>query len=192
MRLVDLYREMLHVTDEALVDELVRVSEFRALKAGEQLIGQGKLPSHVYFLLEGVLRGFIIDINGKDLTDCIIFRFGEPAMPDNDVTRPASITVEALTDCELVCVPIDQVQRLLHTYPSAMEIYLGLILAAASVHRELKIAIYQYTAMQRYQWFLSAYPGLIDRVSHKYIASLLNMTPVTLSKIRRAIKESGR
>ena len=46
--------------------------------------------------------------------------------------------------------------------------------------------------MQRYQWFLSAYPGLIDRVSHKYIASLLNMTPVTLSKIRRAIKESGR
>ena len=192
MRLVDLYREMLHVTDEALVDELVRISEFRALKAGEQLIGPGKLPSHVYFLLEGVRRGFIIDINGKDLTDCIIFRFGEPAMPDNDVTQPASITVEALTDCELVCVPIDQVQRLLHTYPSAMEIYLGLILAAASVHRELKIAIYQYTAMQRYQWFLSAYPGLIDRVSHKYIASLLNMTPVTLSKIRRAIKESGR
>ena len=41
MRLVDLYREMLHVTDEALVDELVRISEFRALKAGEQLIGQG-------------------------------------------------------------------------------------------------------------------------------------------------------
>ena len=64
-----------------------------------------------------------------------------------------------------------------------------LLLNSANRHRDLKIAIYQYTAMQRYQWFLREYPGLIDQIGHKYIASLLNMTPVTLSKIRKIMRE---
>ena len=45
------------------------------------------------------------------------------------------------------------------------------------------------TAMQRYQWFLEAYPGFIDKVSNKHIASFLGMTPVTLSRLRRVLRE---
>ena len=64
-----------------------------------------------------------------------------------------------------------------------------LLIQSENQHRTLKIVAYQYTAAQRYQWFLQEYPGLIDRIQHKYIASLLNMTPVTLSKVRRELKE---
>lgn len=45
------------------------------------------------------------------------------------------------------------------------------------------------SASERYRWFLSNYPGLIDRVPHRHIASFLNMTPVTLSRLRRAERE---
>lgn len=41
------------------------------------------------------------------------------------------------------------------------------------------------TAMERYRWFLDEYPGLIDRAPHRHIASFLNVTPVTLSRLRR-------
>ena len=41
------------------------------------------------------------------------------------------------------------------------------------------------SAPERYDWFLENYPGLIDRVQHRRIASFLCMTPVSLSRIRR-------
>ena len=44
----------------------------------------------------------------------------------------------------------------------------------------------QYPAAERYAWFTRSYPGLIDRVSHRYVASFLGITPVTLSRVRAA------
>ena len=41
------------------------------------------------------------------------------------------------------------------------------------------------SAPERYDWFLENYPGLIDRIQHRRIASFLCMTPVSLSRIRR-------
>lgn len=111
-------------------------------------------------------------------------------MPDNDFTQPGSITLEALTDCEVVCLPLAAVGELLERYPALAELKFHLVLFSAEVHRKLKIATYQYTAAQRYEWFLQEYPGLIDQISHKYIASLLNMTPVTLSKIRNSKRKA--
>ena len=37
--------------------------------------------------------------------------------------------------------------------------------------------MYQCTAQERYEWFLKKYPGIIDQISHKYIASFLGMNP---------------
>lgn len=110
-------------------------------------------------------------------------------MPDSDYTRPASVTMEVLEDSEVLTVPLETVQKLMDQYPRLVEVYGDLVLRSAVMHRELKIAVYQYDALQRYQWFLKTYPGLIDRIPHKYIASFLNMTPVTLSNVRKAVRE---
>lgn len=187
MKLYDFYRDVLQLKESALIEEAVKETEIKVFKRGEYLIRMGEAPMEMCFLMKGIVRGFILDMNGKDMTDCIIFRCGNPVMPDNDFTQPASITLEALTDCEILCIPISVVVHLLGKYPSLAELYQKLLLFSANLHRDLKIATYQYTAAQRYQWFLQKYPGLIDQISHKYIASLLNMTPVTLSKIRKIL-----
>lgn len=44
-------------------------------------------------------------------------------------------------------------------------------------------------AKERYNWFLREYKDLIDRVSHRHVASFLNMTPVTLSRLRKEFRE---
>lgn len=187
--LVDFYRDILHLTDETLLEQVVRYSELKSFKQGEYLIREGEVPTSIFFLLHGTIRGFLLDVNGRDITDCIVFCCGDAAMPDNDFTQPASVTMEALSDCQVVSIPIPEVLTLLAQYPAVADLYHQLLLKSANMHRSLKIAIYQYSAMQRYQWFLQQYPGLIDMVSHKYVASLLNMTPVTFSKIRKLLKE---
>ena len=192
MQLAEFFNDVLGLADRSLIDEAVKISEIKVLKPGEYLIRSGEVPAYMCFLLKGILRGFMLDLNGKDMTDCIAFRCGDAAMPDNDFTQPASITMEALTDCEILCISIPNVMRLLREYPSLNGLYQRLLLKSANLHRDLKIVSYQYTAMQRYQWFLEQYPGLIDKISHKYIASLLNMTPVTLSKMRKILREDSK
>lgn len=189
MRLSDFYQECLQIADGALAGELARFSELRAVPKGEILYKQGVVPAQVCFLLQGVVRGFILDVNGKDITDCIAFRCGEPILPDGEFTQPASVTVEALEDSQVVSIDTATVQRMLEERHELAPVYRRLLVHGTNRQRALKIVSYQYTAAQRYRWFLREYPGLIDRIQHKYIASLLNMTPVTLSKIRRALKE---
>ena len=189
MQLADFYRECFKITDESLLREVVRISRTRKVKAGETLFKQGQIPTQLCLLMQGVVRGFLLNENGKDITDCIVFRCEESVMPDGEFWRPDSICIEALEDSEIVCVDSEHVKWLLQNHPKLIKLHEKLLIQSENQHRTLRIVAYQYTAAQRYQWFLQEYPGLIDRIQHKYIASLLNMTPVTLSKVRRELKE---
>ena len=91
MRLIDFYKNVLLLTDEALIHEAVELSEIKTIKHGDYLIRQGKVPTHMCFLLNGILRGFMLDVNGKDMTDCIVCHCGDSAMPDNDFTQPGIV-----------------------------------------------------------------------------------------------------
>ena len=119
MLLIDFYRELLHTSDETLLQKVSEASQIISLKTGELAIKSGTVPTHICFLLHGVLRGVASNANGKDITDCIVFRTGSPAMPDSDFTQPASITLEALEYTELVAIPVEKVQELLAEYPDA-------------------------------------------------------------------------
>lgn len=188
MQLYDFYRNILQITEGAAIEEAIKATEIKVLHRGEYLIRAGETPTQMCFLMKGIIRGIMLDLNGKDITDCIMFRCGDPVMPDNDITQPASITLEALADSQIVCIPMATISQLLDKYPSLSDLYRRLLVLSVNLHRGLKIATYQYTAAQRYEWFLREYPGLIDQISHKYIASLLNMTPVTLSKMRNLLR----
>lgn len=190
MQLESFYRDYLQIEDEEVIQKAAAASRIREIKAGEYLFKQGDVPMQICFLIKGIMRGFLSNVNGKDITDCLCFRCGETVMPDGEFQRPASINIEALEDSQLVCIDLETVQELLENYPSLSKIHEWFLIRSANLHRALKIATYQYTATQRYQWFLKEYPGLIDRIPHRYIASLLNMTPVTLSKIRRSLKDA--
>lgn len=190
MRLDEFYRDCFDLTDEETLSVVVEASHFQTIKAGECLFKQGEIPTQLCLLVKGVMRGFLFNVNGKDITDCIVFRCGEAVMPDGTFRQPASITIEALEDSELICIDLEKVMDLLERFPALYRIHEKLLIRSGNLHRMLKIVTYQYTATQRYQWFLNEYPGLIDRISHKYIASLLNMTPVTLSKIRHSLKDA--
>lgn len=189
MQLYDFYRNILQITEDTAIEEAIKATEIRVFHRGEYILRAGDILTQVSFLQKGIVRGVMLDLNGKDITDCIMFRCGDPVVPDNDFTQPASITLEALTDCEVVSLPLATVIHMLNSYPSMMDLYHRLLSLSVNLHRGLKIATYQYTAAQRYKWFLREYPGLIDQIHHKYIASLLNMTPVTLSKIRNILKQ---
>lgn len=187
----DFYRNVFHLKDENLIQEIVNATEIRHLKKGEFVVRIGEVQNDVYFLETGIARGYFLDVNGKDVTDCFGFRCGTAAVSFGqlEVDVPSSMTIEMLEDGRFFCVPISIVIRLQKNYEEAMTLYNQLLIAAMKAHWELKRVLNSCTAVQRYQWFLDEYPGLIGKVSNKYIASFLGITPVTLSRLRRTLRE---
>lgn len=177
------------LTNEELLQKVMDAFYIRNLKKGDYLIECGKHPAELCFLMKGLLRGFFTDQQGNEITDSFIVSVGCTAMPYADFTKPSPINIMALEDSQVMVIPIQLVRELLAEHIEIAHIYNKLLLLGAAEHWEIKTALYQHTAEQRYEWFLKRYDGLINRVPHIHIASFLGITPVTLSRLRRKRKE---
>lgn len=189
MRADEFYSDVFQVSDAELIRQLVSKTKQRIVKKGEMIAQEGEVQSWVYFLCSGVLRGFFLDAKGRDITDCFVFQCGTPAVSCIKFGEPSFVSVEALTESELFAIPVFDLMKLVNDSPQLLRIYNELLTNSLRYHWSMKALMYQYTAMERYQWFLKYYPGLIERVSGKHVASLLGMTSVTLSRLKRVIRE---
>lgn len=155
------------------------------------MVRAGEVQNTLYFMEKGITRGYFLDINGKDVTDCFDFRCGTIVVSFGELgsDSPSSTAIEIIEDGIFFCVSFSDVICLQKKYTEAVMFYNRLLFSAMKPHWELKRILNSCSAVQRYQWFLEAYPGLVRRVSDKHIASFLGMTPVTLSRLRRTLRE---
>jgi CRP-like cAMP-binding protein len=182
-------QETFHLPEGPLLQHICAISTSRHLQKGEILFREGEIPAQAAFLQKGILRGFFINKNGKEIIDCFCYRPGDPAIPSTPLDTPAQITLEALQESLVLCFPMKEILNLLETHMPLAQLHSQILQESMNRHLEIKKALYQYTAMQRYQWFLSEYAPIAKVVSGKYIASFLDMTPVTLSRLRKSLRE---
>ena len=179
----------LPLSDATVRQTLLHAARTASIPKRTLLIESGEVQRQIPILVHGIIRGFLLDADGRDITDCFLFQRGEFAMACNDLGKPSQISLETMTDCELVLIPLATILPLMETSLELLRLYNRVLIEALDRHWEGKMLLYRCNAMQRYQWFLKRYPGLIDRVSNKHIASFLGMTPVTLSRLRRQVRE---
>lgn len=183
------YHETLHVEDPDLLEGLISITNIMYLDKGELLVRQGDRQTDFLFLVSGIFRGYYLDVNGKEVTDCIGFKSGTPAMSSAIDNAISPISIEAVVESVFLRIDGAKLIPLIERSPLLLKIYNEVLQTAMQIHWALKVTVTQRTALERYQWFLENYPGLIDQVSNKHIASYLGMTPVTLSRMRRMMRE---
>jgi len=143
----DFYREALEIEEEELLDKILAITHERHLKKKEALIQAGETQNQIVFLVSGILRGFFLDAEGREVTDCFGLEPGTAAMGGFAFGKPSAITIEALTEAEVVWLPMAEVQELFARYPQLMAVYNRYLLKALNVHWELKTMIGQESAM---------------------------------------------
>jgi CRP-like cAMP-binding protein len=148
------------------------------------LLKPGSVADHLYFIVKGVIHGFIKD-DGKQITTWI--------NEENEIvgsirtlgtTDPCREYLQALEDCELVAMPVAFTEYLFEKYPETN--FIGRRLWEYNYRgAEERAYICRITsAEKKYKHFLKTQPNLLNRISLKYIASYLGMTLETLSRIR--------
>lgn len=182
----EFYQSIFALTNEKLLDDLCNKSEMRHLKKGEMIVSAGEMQEKLFFLNRGILRGYYFDEDGKEITDCFGIRRGTPVMPSDSLqdTLIAKINIVALTEAELIGLPVAVIMELLQQYPEVLKLYNKLLIMQTEEHWGAKQAICRYKAADLIQWFKRAYPGMIDVIPHTYIASFLGISPVHFSRER--------
>lgn len=181
----------MQVDDSALARTLAGMSDVLYLEKGELFIHQGDKQEDFLFLVSGVFRGFYLDMNGKEITDCFGVIPGTPAMSASISNTASPISIEAATECVLVrlpgreLLPLDReqcavAQDLQRNFASSHSNSLGAQIRRQPAHSTRALPM-----------VLEKYPGLIDRISNKHIATFLGMSPVTFSRIRATLRDQG-
>lgn len=184
----DFYYSVLNIKDDELAKKLGEASTEMRARKGEVVVQQGEKQSNVYFILDGVFRGYYVTDDGKDVTECIGFRKGELAIAMPGPNQIADVNIQALCDSTYVSVPAEKIVSLCSEYQVLASIYNEYLKQAIVRLNGIHTAMSTMEAKERYEWFLSSYDGVIDRISHKYIASFLKLAPETLSRVRKEVK----
>ena len=178
MHIQDCLEEILHLEDTDLAASLADASRLFSCKKRQLVAKPDACSDWIPFLVSGVIRGYLTDEKGRDITDCFL-------------TASFPINFEAVTDCVLLSIPTQLLAEQFQQSAELQQLYSSYLLEKLKLERELKLLLGISSAMERYQWFLRRYPELADVVSIKHIASFLCMSPVSLSRLRGQLRKRG-
>ena len=100
--LIDKIKSSLHLSSEA-EDFLYSISKDKILPKGEVLIRQGQVVKKTFFVIDGCLRSYCIDKNGKEHT--LLFAIKNWWISDYIAIHTdelATLTVECLTESRVI------------------------------------------------------------------------------------------
>ena len=182
MKEIENPRDILKIDPSAIV---------KTYKKGQIIQRAGDNKPQTIFVNQGLLRSYIIDTKGKEH----IFTFA----PENwivgdaealEFNEPIKLFIDCLEDTEVL---IFDNNSLFREGLSREDISKNarMLYRRLGVLQRRVLMLMGSPAIDRYQYFLSTYPELPNRIPQRMIATFLGITPQALSTIRSKIAKSG-
>ena len=171
------------MSDEAirlLVDEMEEV----AFSKGELSTREGDRDPFVWFVKEGLVRAYV-ELDTKDIT----LWFASDGEMINFVYRDISVyNVEMVEDTVLFRIPATKLDKLFEQSHDIAIWGLKLLDYYLREYENYFINDSWSDAREQYESLMHSRPDLFQRVPLKHIASYLQITPQSLSRIRSSSK----
>ena len=173
--------------DRTAFQQILRVRKV----AKKDFIAQpGEICAYQSYVQQGVLRAYCLDPQGDEHT--IQFAIEDWFISDfySYVTQsPGTLYVQAIEDAEVHQIEYHDVERLCRERAS-FERFFRMVGQKAFAYSQRRIfSNLSKSAEERYAEFSEQYPEIVQRVPLYMLASYLGMTPVTISKVRRALAQ---
>jgi len=177
---------------EHLVRKKLSIAEFANSKQccfpkNTIVVHQGESMQFMYFIKKGIVRGFYLDEDGKEVTKCFSKEQEVFGVEGFLYHRDASYSIECLEEVECIQVNYEEVHQWIQK--DVMNTYAvnEMMIQALQVMEERAKALLLSDAMERYQRFLNDYGQIAERLTQKCIASYLGINEASLCRLKRRL-----
>ncbi len=155
------------------------------LEKGDYFLRQGQMVRKLAFPQRGHLRGWA-PTAGKDVTQWI-FTPGYFVADLNPLffSIPARWNIQALENCRLWTLPEENYLRMGAVVPNWETLEKEFLARCFMTLEDRVFSLLSLSARERYEALLALKPELFESVPLHYLASMLSMTPETMSRIRK-------
>lgn len=165
---------------QALANILVPIK----LSKGELVFPEGEVCGAMYFVDKGMVRQFYYK-NGKDVTEHFSYEGRIVFCIESFLKQePSRLMVETLENSVLFAMPYEQLHMLMNYNQDILTLYRKILEHALISSQEHADSQRFENAAERYARLLRTKPEIILRAPMVYVASFLQMTPETLSRVR--------
>ncbi|MEP7261453.1 MAG: Crp/Fnr family transcriptional regulator [Usitatibacter sp.] len=175
--------------DRPSFDELEGSLAVVDYRKGDVLLSQGAHEMEQYFVLDGVLKRVVASPEGKEM----ILRFAKEDDMDTSyaawkLRTPAPYSIRAVTKARVAKLPLPQWAAFLDSHPVIKEDFEYEVMHLMSEVMAHTITLHLLDAPGRVHRFSRKHPDLLERVPKKELASYLNLSAETLSRLKHAGK----
>jgi CRP/FNR family transcriptional regulator, dissimilatory nitrate respiration regulator len=153
---------------------------------GDYLLHQGVHDMEQYFVLDGILKRVVSNDKAKEM----ILRFADERDMETSYAAwrlgtPTPYSIVAVTKARVAKLPLQQWVAFMEKHPTiktSFEYYVMRLMSEIMAHT---ITLHLLDAPGRVNRFMRKHPELFERLSKKELASYLNLSAETLSRLKQ-------
>ncbi len=154
------------------------------VQKGEKMLQEGDVCKFMYYVEKGMVRQFYYK-GGRDVTEHFSYEGRIVICIESFLKQtPSRLMVEALENSYLYGIPHDAFLELVETDKEMAKLYRNILEHALISSQEHADSQRFENATERYVRLLKSKPEIILRAPMVHVASFLQMTPETLSRVR--------
>lgn len=152
-----------------------------------QLLEVGEVSRQVYFLDSGLARVFYYH-KGLDVTDYFAMEGQFIGGVESLFTgQPSKKAIQVLENSNVYAITVEALERMSSLHHDVERAGRKMMIFAFLEGQRRIESIRFHEAKERYRELDNKYPGLLNRVPLKFVASYLGITPVSLSRLRASL-----
>lgn len=173
------------------IESVLSISQIQTFRKGNIIQRSDEKFSHTGLVLMGMVRSYYLDKDGNEITKFFHKEFNLVMDEGLIGYKEAISTYEAIENSIILFMNTEKLKELIQENEKFKDIYIVALESGIryKIRRENEFLV--NNATERYLQFEKEYPELIDRVKQSYISTYLGITPESLSRIRKGLKEGG-
>jgi CRP-like cAMP-binding protein len=186
-RFIDLFMNKMKFTDDEFSQML---SSFRREYVPRKyfFLKAGQVAKYKAYINKGSVRNFTTDEKGGE--HILYFSFEDWWVGDLESfynQQPARINVQAMEDCEILCLPKADLERLGEQIPKLKLLFAEKEKRSLFSHIQRLQEVKSLSAEARYLNLINKHPEIFQRIPLQYIAMYLDIEPQSLSRLRKRL-----
>jgi CRP/FNR family transcriptional regulator, dissimilatory nitrate respiration regulator len=153
---------------------------------GDYLLHQGVHEMEQYFILDGILKRVVANHDAKEM----ILRFADERDMETSYAAwrlgsPTPYSIVCVTKARVAKLPLPEWVEFMEQHPKTKAVFEYQVMELMSEIMAHTITLHLLDAPGRVKRFLRKQPELFDRIPKKELASYLNLSAETLSRLKQ-------